>query len=70
MRKPWIGLLLICWLLAACGSPTVLPPSALPATVPPIPSPSPAPPTAAPTVDPFFRSQGGGEPRTAGYWLL
>jgi hypothetical protein len=36
----------------------------------PSPSPTPLPPTPAPTADPFFASQGGGEPRTVGYWLL
>jgi hypothetical protein len=56
MRKLWIGLLVIGWFLAACGAPT--------------PAPTALPPTAVPTVDPFFASLGGGEPRTAGYWLV
>lgn len=63
MRGPIRWLLLICWLLAACGAPTAPPPTSTPA-------PTTIPPTAAPTVDPFFASLGGGEPRTAGYWLL
>ena len=73
MRKPWRGLLLICCLLAACGSPTAPPATAIPVAPTldaPTPMPTAIPPSPAPTVDPFFASQGGGEPRTAGYWLL
>jgi hypothetical protein len=68
MRKAWLGLLVIGWLLAACGAPTALPATATPAA--PTSAPTAISPTPAPTVDPFFASQGGGEPRTAGYWLL
>ena len=53
-------------LVGACGSPT---PTLAPAAVPP----TAVPPTAtapAATVDPFFAAHGGGEPRTAGYWLV
>ena len=58
-----LGICLVCWLLlAACSSPAAAPPK-------PTPAPTIPPPSLAPTVDPFFASQGGGEPRTAGYWL-
>jgi hypothetical protein len=64
MRKRWIGVYLFCWLLlAACGSPEAASPEPTPALTLPRPTPP-------PTVDPFFASQGGGEPRTAGYWLV
>lgn len=59
MRKSRIGPLVIGWFLAACGTPTALSPT-----------PTPAPTALPPTVAPFFASQGGGEPRTAGYWLV
>jgi hypothetical protein len=69
MREHWTGICLVCWLLlaacgslATCGAPTALPPS-------PTPAPTVLPPSPIPTIDPFFASQGGGEPRTAGYWL-
>jgi hypothetical protein len=64
MRRLWIGLLVIGGLLAACGSPT---PSPIPASATPAASATLPP---QPTVDPFFASRGGGEPRSAGYWLL
>jgi len=51
-----ISLMMICLLLSACNSiPTSTPLPTLPPT---------------PTIDPYFQSIGGGEPRTAGYWLL
>jgi hypothetical protein len=59
----WMLLLAACLLVAGCGSPTPIPPTATPA-------PTAIPPTPAPTEDPFFASTGGGEPRTAGYWLI
>jgi hypothetical protein len=79
MRTSWLGLLLTCGLLAACASRTPVPATTAPTaaaptsplpTIPPTPAPTPIPPTLAPTVDPFFANQGGGEPRTAGYWLI
>jgi hypothetical protein len=56
-------LLAACLLLVACGSPTPIPPTSTTA-------PTAIPPSPAPTADPFFASTGGGEPRTAGYWLI
>jgi hypothetical protein len=46
--------------LVACAS--------RPATPTSLPTPTPAPPTA--TTDPYVTSQGGGEPRSAGYWRV
>ena len=53
------------FVLAGCAQPT---PTAAPApasTAIPIASPTPE-----PTADDYFRSDGGGEPRSAGYWLV
>jgi hypothetical protein len=48
------------FLLAACApaTPVYITPTSIPTS------------PFTPDVDPFFRSWGGGEPRTAGYWLL
>jgi hypothetical protein len=56
MCKYWSGMLVVAATLfaVACSSP---PPPAVP-------------PTALPTVDPVYRSDGGGEPRSATYWAL
>jgi len=59
----WTLLLAACLLVAACASPTPIPPTATLA-------PTAVRPTPAPTVDPFFASTGGGEPRSASYWLI
>lgn len=52
------GFLLLLLLMTACAGQTSLLPTAT--TVP----------TAAATVDPYVKSDGGGDPRTVGYWLL
>jgi hypothetical protein len=55
-----IIILLCIFLLAACALAT--PVDITSTSIPTLPF--------TPDVDPFFRGQGGGEPRTAGYWLL
>lgn len=58
-----ISILLAVLLLAGCASPAQTPTSLIPPT-------SAARATPQATVDDYFKSDGGGEPRTAGYWLL
>jgi hypothetical protein len=59
-----IPFLILLALLGACSpvAPAPITSTADPSTA--------IPPTLAPEADPFFQSQGGGEPRSAGYWLI
>ena len=61
-----LSILLLAPLLAGCSGAAQTP---TPAT-PPITSPAAATAEPASTPDAYFLSDGGGEPRTAGYWLL
>jgi hypothetical protein len=57
MRWKWL-LPAVCLFLTACAAASLNPtPTSLPVD-------------SAPAVEPQFQSRGGGEPRTAGYWLL
>ena len=76
MRKVWIGLLVIGWLLVACGAPTA-DPTATATAPPPAPTTVPATPTPTLPADAFSDlpeearvARGAGQPRTAGYWAL
>lgn len=64
-------LLLLVILLAGCAAPVTPPPASPPSLTPLLPT-QPAAVLLTPqaTVDSYFLSDGGGEPRSAGYWLL
>lgn len=63
-----LGILAVC--LVACSPPAaervVVTATAVPNSAATIP----VPPTLVPTSDPFFQSDGGGEPRSGAYWLV